>query len=257
MNWKPFRWNGMVLLIKLHIRRWWSFLNNINLHSDRWIQCYNLINIWLATWNSFHSSRNGSTLFFDKYDFNAICFFLFSLCLFIFVIRVQSESFTILPCSVGEHFFIAWFVFNVGSIDSFTHLLKSAISSDKCNKSLTLSSEKMAQVIHRAKWHFLLGGMTFSNQPNGCWFVVIIVKQMIFIGLFVRDWCVWHTHHPYSPHWQTHDNCYSNRQNESDADHYNLKWLLYYMSYYFNGVCTVGVDGGMMKALCCWSCLHW
>lgn len=102
-------------------------------------------------------------------------------------VRESSDRY---PCSVGEHFFIAWFAFNVGSIDSFTHLLKSAISSDKCNKSLTLSSEKMAQVIHRAKWHFLLGGMTFSNQPNGCWFVVIIVKQMIFIGLFVRDWCL-------------------------------------------------------------------
>lgn len=54
------------------------FLYNINLHSDRWIQCYNLINIWLATWNSCHSSRNGSTLFIDIYDFNAI-FFSFSL----------------------------------------------------------------------------------------------------------------------------------------------------------------------------------
>lgn len=150
----------MVLLIKLHIRRWWSFLNNINLYSDRWIQCYNLINIWLATWNSFHSSRNGSTLFSDIYDFNAICFFVFSLCLFIFVIRVQSESSTILPCSVGEHFFIAWFAFNVGSIDSFTHLLKSAISSDKCKKLLTLSSKKKNGASNSP------GKMTFSFGRN-------------------------------------------------------------------------------------------
>lgn len=90
MNWKPFRWNGMVLLIKLHIRRWWSFLNNINLNSDRWIQCYNLINIWLATWNSFHSSRNGSTLFFDKYDFNAIFSFFF----FLFAYSSSSSVFS-------------------------------------------------------------------------------------------------------------------------------------------------------------------
>lgn len=114
------------------------FLNNINLHSDRWIQFYNLINIWLATSNSCHSSRNGFILFFDIYDFNAFfSFFFFGL----FVIRVQSESSDRYPCSVGELFFIAWFAFNVGSIDSLIHLLKSAISSDKCNKSLTLSSK--------------------------------------------------------------------------------------------------------------------
>lgn len=83
-------------------------------------------------------------------------FFFFGL----FVIRVQSESSDRYPCSVGEHFFIAWFAFNVGSIDSLIYLLKSAISSDKCNKSLTLSSRKKNGASNSP------GKMTFSFRRN-------------------------------------------------------------------------------------------